>query len=255
MTEYVPAALAAAAPARWYVVSTEGRVLAAARRRGRLPRPSARRRSPPRRRRQLAGDRRRPYERRRSPSASPCAGQPSPVAVASLVAVAVVRRACRDPAASVELPRGTRRLPVVVTTRRSSSGATVADPPRAPALRVLAALPRRAASQRPGSQRDRHQHPGRREPAVQRSSSATRPARGQGPGPQGGARSRTGRTACDLHVRRRLGARPAPGRAPAARAAHAGGHAVRSTPSGHADERAPARTPTGQSDEQALTDG
>ena len=129
MTEYVPAALVLSA-GRWYVVSTEGRVLAAAVDTvDASPSPSAQG-SPG-----------------VSPSVSPStAGQssPSPSAQGSPGASpspSASSTSLPQPAATVKLPRGARQLPVVVTKVPLAVGETVADAHVRDALTVLAALP------------------------------------------------------------------------------------------------------------------
>ncbi len=136
MTEYVPAALLWSGE-RWYVVSTEGRVLAetaivpsAASTAGTSPAPSGQG-SPG-----------------TSPSPAPSiTGQvsPSPAAQGSPAtspSPSPSSTRLPRPAATVVLPRGTRRLPVIVTDAPLTVGGTVADARVRSALTVLAALPR-----------------------------------------------------------------------------------------------------------------
>ena len=131
MTEYVPAALLLSA-GRWYIVSTEGRVLAEAAdtaAAGVSPSPSgssspgSSTSSPP------------------SPS-SPSTGQTSPSASGSSSSPSPSSTSLPEPAATVVLPRGARHLPVIVTDAPLVVGRTVADTRVRDALTVLAALPR-----------------------------------------------------------------------------------------------------------------
>lgn len=126
MTEYVPAALLSSG-GHWYVISTEGRVLAeAAAAPGSLSPKPAGSGSPTAGASPGAGA---------SPttSASPGAG-PSPSPSASSTSLP-------QPDASVALPHGTRHLPVVVSDAPVSVGGTIADAHVRVALTVLAALP------------------------------------------------------------------------------------------------------------------
>ena len=114
MTEYVPAALLLSA-GRWYIVSTEGRVLAEAAdtaAAGASPSgsssPGSSPSSPP------------------SPS-SPSTGQTSPSPSGSSSPPSPSSTSLPEPAASVALPRGARHLPVIVTDAPLVVGRTVAD--------------------------------------------------------------------------------------------------------------------------------
>jgi hypothetical protein len=130
MTEYVPAALLLSG-GRWYVVSTEGRVLAEAA----APVPGA---SP-----SSAAQGSSAVSPSSSPSpagqssASP-SGRASPAASPSPSSSST---SLPQPAASVALPRGTRHLPVIVSDAPLAVGGTVADVYARDALTVLAALP------------------------------------------------------------------------------------------------------------------
>ena len=132
MTEYVPAALLLSA-GRWYVVSTEGRVLAEAAA-GASPSPSgsgspgsgSSGSSP-----SPSPSPSNPGQTSPSPSGSSSPGSsPSPSSTS-----------LPQPAATVALPRSARRLPVIVTDVALTVGRTVADTHVRDALTVLAALP------------------------------------------------------------------------------------------------------------------
>jgi cell division septal protein FtsQ len=147
MSEYVPAALLSSG-GEWYVVSKEGRVLAAA-----VVKQSTGTASP--------GSGASPTTSTQpttttstqpttststaptagvSPttSASPGAGATDPNATA---APSPSSTSIPRPAADVKLPRGTRRLPAIVSATPLTVGATVADPHVRAALVVLGALP------------------------------------------------------------------------------------------------------------------
>ena len=135
MTEYVPSALVLASDG-WFVVAAEGRVLAAGVERPGAPTPSSTALS--------ASASPSPGATPRA-SGSPAAGaSPSPgtspggaAAPSPSPSVTALPR----PDTGVKLPRGTRGLPVVVTTARLAVGTTISDPHALAALRVLAALP------------------------------------------------------------------------------------------------------------------
>jgi hypothetical protein len=131
LSEYVPVALLRGA-GQWYVVSAEGRVLAAATTvatpataGGSSPTPGAQTSPSP-----AAG------QNTPSASVSP-AGQSSPAASPSTSPSSTSLPA---PGANVVLPRGTRRLPVVVSDAPVFVGGMVADNHVRQALVVLAAL-------------------------------------------------------------------------------------------------------------------
>jgi cell division septal protein FtsQ len=139
MSEYVPAALLSSG-GEWYVVSKEGRVLAAA-----VVKQPAGTASP--------GSGASPTTSPQpvtSASTQPTAGD-SPTTSASPGAGATDSNATSSPtpsstsiprpAADVKLPGGTRRLPAIVSATPLTVGATVADPHVRAALVVLGVLP------------------------------------------------------------------------------------------------------------------
>ncbi len=135
MSEYVPAALVLASDG-WFVVAGEGRVLAVGVERSGVPTPSST---------ALAAS------ASPSPGTTTATGSPSASASPS-PGVSPGGRASPSPAPSVtalprpdtgvKLPRGTRSLPVLVTTTRLVVGTSVGDSHTLAALRVLGALPR-----------------------------------------------------------------------------------------------------------------
>jgi hypothetical protein len=146
MSEYVPAALLTSG-GRWYVVSKEGRVLAAAvvkqPKAATSPGGSA---SPTTSTQPTTSTSTQPTTSTStqptdgvspSTSASLGAGATSnPTAAPSPSSTAIPR-----PTADVKLPRGTRRLPAIVSATPVAVGATVNDPHVRAALLVLGALP------------------------------------------------------------------------------------------------------------------
>ena len=154
MSEYVPAALVLSG-GRWYVVASEGRVLAAAAPSGKsagdgTPSPGATA-SPGTASPGISAS----PSGAASPSsdASPAGESPTPGASGSPAADAGSTADASGspspsstdlprPPADVKLPHGTRALPVIVTTVPLSVGATISDGHVRAALSVLAALPR-----------------------------------------------------------------------------------------------------------------
>ena len=225
VTEFVPAALLRSDD-RWYVVSTEGRVLAEA---TTTAAPGSASSAPSATSSPAPGS----AGAGVSPAAtqSPAAGatgvvSPSPAGQGSPAASpspSPSSTSLPQPAANVVLPRGTRELPVIVTDTPVTVGGTVADPDVRDALTVLAALPRtlrRAArgvsatdiSIRVYLGSGRHGRVRRHERTA-----------GQNAGPRGCAQP-VPRTPGRLHVRGRVGARPAAGRSAAGVTSRAGGH-------------------------------
>jgi hypothetical protein len=142
MSEYVPVALLTSG-GRWYVVSKEGRVLAAAV----VKQPSGSASpgtdaslhpstSP------LTGTSAAPTAST-SPDtgASPTASTSGTGASHTATSPSPSSTAIPRPTTAVKLPRGTRSLPVIVTTTALTTGATVTDPRVRAALTVLGRLP------------------------------------------------------------------------------------------------------------------
>jgi hypothetical protein len=135
MTEYAPSALVLASDG-WFVVAAGGRVLAAGVEPPGAPTPSST---------ALAAG------ASPSPGATPVVDRSPAVGGSPSPDSSSVARASPSPSPSVtalprpdggvKLPRGTRDLPVVVTTARLAVGATISDPHTLAALLVLDALP------------------------------------------------------------------------------------------------------------------
>jgi cell division septal protein FtsQ len=143
MTEYVPAARLLSA-GHWYVVATGGRVLAEAT----TTAPASSSPTPTSSTSAAAGV---AQGVGATPAAtqSPAAGAtgsalPSPTGKSSSASPSPTPSSTSlpEPAAGVELPRGARHLPVIVTATPVTVGGTVADAHVRDALTVLAALPR-----------------------------------------------------------------------------------------------------------------
>ena len=149
MTEYVPAALVLSG-GRWYVVASAGRVLAVAPQTGETV--AAGSASPgaaasPGANSSPAGVASPPSGTTAATTESPAPGASgSPAAGGSATgATATPSPSSTDlprPPADVKLPHGTRTLPVIVTAVPLSVGATIADTRVRAELSVLAALPR-----------------------------------------------------------------------------------------------------------------
>jgi len=147
MTEYVPAALVLS-HGRWYVVASEGRVLAATAQTGETGMGATA--SP-------GADASPGIDASPTGAASPssgttpaAAGSPAPGASGSPAAgsggsaaasTSLTSTDLPRPPADVKLPHGTRALPVIVTAVPLSVGATIVDTRVRAALSVLAALP------------------------------------------------------------------------------------------------------------------
>ena len=151
MTEYVPAALLLSG-GRWYVVASEGRVLAVSApddRQAAISGTTGGKGSPSPGAAALPGTAASPSSGTApatSGSAAPdTSGSAAPTGGSVTEGTASPAPASTDlprPAATVRLPHGTRSLPVIVTSVPLSVGATVADTRVRAALSVLAALPR-----------------------------------------------------------------------------------------------------------------
>jgi cell division septal protein FtsQ len=145
MTEYVPAALLSSG-GRWYVVSTEGRVLAEATGAASGSSSSEATGSSSPAAGASPGTGVSPAVTPSAASGAPGAGaSPSPPGQSSPTtspSPSSSSTSLPQPSASVVLPHGTRHLPVIVTDTPLSVGGTVADAHVRDALAVLAALPR-----------------------------------------------------------------------------------------------------------------